>query len=55
MEVIGPAFAVMSLVQAASFELAGRLADRIGLVQTMVFTHLPSNVLLMLVPLGVRS
>src|SRR5207249_11337196 len=28
-----------------------RLASRIGLVRTMVFTHLPSNVLLILVPL----
>ncbi|HEX8967158.1 MAG TPA: MFS transporter, partial [Chloroflexota bacterium] len=27
-----------------------RLAQRIGLVNTMVFTHLPSNVLLLLVP-----
>jgi predicted MFS family arabinose efflux permease len=31
--------------------LAGKLADRIGAVNTMVFTHLPSNVLLILVPL----
>ena len=30
---------------------AVRLANRIGLVNTMVFTHLPSNVLLLLVPL----
>jgi MFS family permease len=30
---------------------AGRLAARFGLIQTMVFTHLPSNILLMLVPL----
>jgi MFS family permease len=30
---------------------ASRLAGRIGLVRTMVFTHLPSNVLLILVPL----
>ncbi len=30
---------------------AGRLAARFGLVRTMVFTHLPSNILLMLVPL----
>ena len=30
---------------------ASRLAARFGLVRTMVFTHLPSNVLLMLVPL----
>ncbi len=30
---------------------AARLAQKFGLVNTMVFTHLPSNVLLMLVPL----
>ncbi|HUQ94704.1 MAG TPA: MFS transporter [Bryobacteraceae bacterium] len=30
--------------------LASRLASRFGLVNTMVFTHLPSNVLLILVP-----
>lgn len=30
---------------------AARLAKQFGLVNTMVFTHLPSNVLLMLVPL----
>jgi len=30
---------------------AGKLAERFGLVATMVFTHLPSNVLLLLVPL----
>ncbi len=29
---------------------AGRLAARFGLIRTMVFTHLPSNILLMLVP-----
>lgn len=48
--VLGPMFAVLVLVQAASYEVAGRLANRIGLIRTMVFTHLPSNVLLMLVP-----
>jgi MFS family permease len=31
--------------------LASRIAARIGLVRTMVFTHLPSNILLILVPL----
>ncbi len=31
--------------------LTSRLAARFGLVRTMVFTHLPSNVLLILVPL----
>jgi MFS family permease len=48
--VLGPSFALIALVQAGSYEVASRLADRIGLVRTMVFTHLPSNVLLMLVP-----
>jgi predicted MFS family arabinose efflux permease len=31
--------------------LAARIAARIGLINTMVFTHIPSNILLMLVPL----
>jgi len=31
--------------------LASRLASRIGLIRTMVFTHLPSNILLILIPL----
>lgn len=48
--VLGPSFALIAVVQAGSYEVASRLADRIGLVRTMVFTHLPSNVLLMLVP-----
>ncbi len=47
---LGPAFFVIALIQAGSYEVAGRLADRIGLVRTMVFTHLPSNLLLVLVP-----
>lgn len=50
--VLGPALAAMALVQAGSYEVAARLADRIGLIRTMVFTHLPSSVLLMLVPLA---
>lgn len=48
--VLGPVFSAVALVQAASYEVSGRLADRIGLVNTMVWTHLPSNVLLLLVP-----
>lgn len=47
---LGPSFAVMSVLSALSLEAAGRLADRIGLVNTMVFTHLPSNLLLFLIP-----
>ncbi|HLZ31033.1 MAG TPA: MFS transporter [Chloroflexota bacterium] len=33
-----------------SYLVAVRLAERVGLVNTMVFTHLPSNALLVLVP-----
>lgn len=36
---------------ALSYLVAARLARRFGLLNTMVFTHLPSNVLLALVPL----
>lgn len=49
-DTLGPAFAAMSLLAAVSFELSGRLADRIGLVNTMVFTHLPTSLMLFLVP-----
>jgi len=49
-EIIGLAFFGVGLLQAASSIVAGWLGDRIGLVNTMVFTHLPSNVLLALIP-----
>jgi predicted MFS family arabinose efflux permease len=39
------------LLQAASSIVAARVGARIGLLNTMVFTHLPSNLLLILVPL----
>jgi predicted MFS family arabinose efflux permease len=39
-------FFAIGILQAVSFQLAVRLAARIGLVRTMVFTHLPSNLLL---------
>jgi MFS family permease len=38
------------LLQAASSVAAPRIAGRIGLLNTMVWTHLPSNILLILVP-----
>lgn len=40
------------LIQAASFVAAPRLAARIGLLNTMVFTHLPSNLMLAAIPLA---
>jgi len=49
-ELLGPIFLGVGLLQAVSFLIAARIADRIGLINTMVFTHLPSNVLLMLIP-----
>jgi predicted MFS family arabinose efflux permease len=39
-------FFTIGILQAVSFQLAVRLARRIGLLRTMVYTHLPSNVLL---------
>jgi Major Facilitator Superfamily len=49
-EVIGPLLFGANLLAALSYLLADRVAARIGLLNTMVFTHLPSNVLLVLVP-----
>jgi MFS family permease len=48
---LGAIFFGANLLAGASALLASRLASRFGLVLTMVFTHLPSNVLLLLVPL----
>ena len=42
----------VNILSGVSLLAAGWLAGRIGLLNTMVFTHLPSNVLLMLVPLA---
>ena len=42
-------FSVAGILTAISFIFATRLADRIGLINTMVFTHIPSNILLILV------
>jgi MFS family permease len=39
-------FFAIGLLQAISFQLAVQIARRVGLLRTMVFTHLPSNVLL---------
>ena len=39
-----------SLCSAASYLAAVPLSERIGLINTMVFTHLPSNIFLILVP-----
>ena len=48
---LGGIFFGTNLLAAVSFVAAPAIARRIGLLNTMVFTHLPSNLLLLLVPL----
>ena len=50
--VLGVVFFSVGLLQTASFLAAPRLAERFGLLRTMVFTHLPSNLLLATIPLA---
>jgi MFS family permease len=49
-QAIGPLLFAANALAALSYLFAERVAARIGLLRTMVFTHLPSNVLLLLVP-----
>jgi len=49
--VIGSIFFGANLLAGLSALAAGRVAARFGLVNTMVWTHIPSNILLLLVPL----
>jgi MFS family permease len=48
---LGAIFFWANVFAGISALLASHIAARIGLVRTMVFTHLPSNILLVLVPL----
>jgi hypothetical protein len=45
-------FAAMGVLQAGSFLAAPAIAARVGMLATMVFTHLPSNLLLAAVTLA---
>ncbi len=49
---LGAAFFVGGMLGALSFPVAAWLARRIGLINTMVFTHLPSNVFYILIALA---
>lgn len=51
-QAIGIVLAAGNVLSAFSLFAAAGLAKRFGLLNTMVFTHLPSNVLLALVPLA---
>ncbi len=48
--ILGSIFFGANILAGISALLAVRIASRIGLINTMVFTHVPSNVLLCLVP-----
>ncbi len=50
-ETLGTIFFAANVLAGFSALVASRLASRFGLIRTMVVTHLPSNVLLILVPL----
>jgi MFS family permease len=47
---IGILFGASSFINALSYFVAAWLARRVGLVNTMVFTHIPSNLFLIAVP-----
>jgi MFS family permease len=51
LEVMSAVFFAGGLLQAASSIVAARIGARVGLLNTMVWSHLPSNLLLMAVPL----
>lgn len=52
LEALGLLFFGTSIMNSLSYLVAARLADRFGLLNTMVFTHLPSNLLLMSIALA---
>ncbi|MFN8411693.1 MAG: MFS transporter [Anaerolineales bacterium] len=49
--VLGSIFFGANVLAGISALLAARIAAKFGLINTMVFTHIPSNILLILVPL----
>lgn len=49
--VLGSIFFGANILAGISALLAVKIAQKVGLINTMVFTHIPSNILLMLVPL----
>ncbi len=49
-EWLGPLFFAAGLANAGSHLGAARIAERIGLINTMVFTHIPASLLLIAVP-----
>jgi predicted MFS family arabinose efflux permease len=52
LDVLGLIFFVVGLLQAASFWVATRLVYRVGLLNVMIFSHVPSNLFLAAIPLA---
>jgi len=50
MDAIGTIFAASSVLAACSFMLAAQISERIGLINTMVYSHLPANLMTMSIP-----
>ncbi|KAI8844513.1 MFS general substrate transporter [Chytriomyces cf. hyalinus JEL632] len=48
---LGQIMFVSNIISGASSLVAGWISTKVGLINTMVFTHLPANVLMILVPL----
>jgi predicted MFS family arabinose efflux permease len=51
-EALGAIFFCVGMLQTLSFFAASRIASKVGLLNTMVFTHIPSNLLLASIPLA---
>jgi MFS family permease len=49
-DIIGAIFFISNLLASVSFLLAVRIANRIGLIKTMVYSHLPSNIMTIFIP-----
>ena len=54
-QTLGAIFFSANVFAGMSALVASRLASRFGLIKTMVATHLPSNVLLMLIPVYIAQ
>jgi MFS family permease len=50
MDIIGIIFSISSLLSAASYVLAARISEHIGLINTMVYSHLPANLMTIMIP-----
>jgi len=49
-QLLGPLFFATHIANAFSYVLAARLSHRIGLIRTMVFTHIPASLCLIAIP-----